>query len=333
VTIRQPYLLFVGPARDFHGAKTAAGIRYWRPERCIGQWRSSPQSFDLGLPDLSFEAAAARGAATLVIGLAPVGGAIAPDWIPLFEAALDAGLDLAAGMHQRIGDIELLRLKATRLGRQIHDVRQPTRAFPVGTGRKRRGKRLLTVGTDCAVGKMYSTLAIERKLRARGCNATFRATGQTGLMIAGEGVCVDAIVADFIAGAVEWLTPDADEGHWDVIEGQGSLFHPGYAGVSLGLLHGAQPDAIVLCHDAGRSRIDGLPDYPLPDLRECIDLNLALGARTNPAIRCVGISANTARLSDAEAEAWMRSTGERLGLPCVDPVRTGVAPLVDALLS
>src|SRR5262249_26969628 len=150
-------------------------------------------------------------------------------------------------------------------GARLVDVRVPPTNLPVGSGRKRTGMRLLTVGTDCAVGKKYSALAITRELQRRGLKGTFWATGATGIMIAGGGLPVDAAVCDFTAGAAEVLSPDNDADHWDVIEGQGSLFHPGYAGVTLGLLHGSQPDAIVVCHEAGRRTHAGCPHYLLPD--------------------------------------------------------------------
>ena len=136
-------------------------------------------------------------------------------------------------------------------------MRQPPNNFKVGTGEKRAGKRLLTVGTDCAVGKKYTALAIEKTLRARGVDANFRATGQTGIFISGRGIAIDSVIADFIAGAAEWLSPANQPEHWDIIEGPGSLFNPAYAGVTLGLVHGSQPDALVICHDARRTRISG----------------------------------------------------------------------------
>ena len=144
-------------------------------------------------------------------------------------------------------------------------MRHSDAAFPAASGRKRSGKRVLTVGTDCAQGKKYTALALAKNLQSRGVDASFRATGQTGIMISGEGIAVDAVIADFVAGAAEQLSPDNAPDHWDVIEGQGSLFHPAYAGVTLGLLHGSQPDAIVLCHDPSRRTIDEYPNFPIPD--------------------------------------------------------------------
>jgi uncharacterized NAD-dependent epimerase/dehydratase family protein len=228
--------------------------------------------------------------------------------------------------------VPILRDTAARLGRALVDVRHPTRDFDVGTGVKRPGKRLLTVGTDCSIGKMFTALAIDREIRSRGVASDFRATGQTGVLIAGDGISIDAVVSDFVSGAVEYLCPANDPDHWDVIEGQGSLFHASYAGVTLGLIHGAQPDALVLCHEPTRTHMRGLRHYPLPDLAVCIAANLEAARLTNPAVRCVGISVNTAGLEPAAARDYLQQTAARLDLPCVDPVRTGVGAIVDRLI-
>ncbi len=164
-------------------------------------------------------------------------------------------------MHAKLGNVPQLKAAAERHGRRLIDVRTPPKNIPIASGAKRSGKRLLTVGTDCAVGKKYTALALARAFTARGLDADFRATGQTGILIAGGGMPMDAVVADFEAGAAEILSPAAPAQHWDVIEGQGSLFHPAYAGVSLGLLHGSQPDVIVVCHDIDRKEMLGHPGY------------------------------------------------------------------------
>jgi uncharacterized NAD-dependent epimerase/dehydratase family protein len=194
---------------------------------------------------------------------------------------------------------------------------------------------LLTVGTDCALGKKYSALALARAFARRGVNVDFRATGQTGILIAGRGIPMDAVVADFEAGAAEMLSPDSPADHWDVIEGQGSLFHPAYAAVSLGLLHGSQPDVIVVCHEPGRAHVMGYPDYPMPDIDETIDLNLRLGRRTNPAIRCAGVSLNTSGIDESAANRMLAAESARCGLPVADPMRGGAEfeRLVDACLA
>ncbi len=322
------YLLFLGETVNLLDAKTGAGLLHWRPELCAGQWRLPGGTLDLGLPDLTPAEALAAGARTLVVGVAPFGGGFAPAWVTAIVAALDAGLDVASGMHTRLASVPEIAEAARRNGRQLYDVRHADHAFPVASGRKRRGRRLLAVGTDCAVGKKYTALVIARDLQASGLKASFRATGQTGILIAGRGVAIDAVVADFISGAAEWLSPDNDEDHWDVVEGQGSLFHPAYAGVSLGLLHGSQPDALVLCHEAGRTHIDGYPDYPLPSLRDCIDFNLQAARLTNPQVRLAGISLNTSRLAPDAAQRAMKAVRDEFGLPCFDPVATGAMALV-----
>ena len=330
--LKHPYLLFIGNAADPLAAKTAAGIVQWRPDWCLGQNRLPGCRADLGLPDMTPEEAAGAGAGTMIVGVANAGGFIPEAWTEMLVRALRAGLDVASGLHDRLSDIPAVGEEAARLGRALHDVRHPKRAFSVGTGEPRSGKRLLTVGTDCSVGKMYTSLALTEAMRARGLDADFRATGQTGIFIAGDGVSVDAVVADFIAGATEWLSPANDPGHWDVIEGQGSLFHPSYAGVSLGLLHGAQPDALVMCHEPTRSHMRGLPNRPLPDIAACIVANEQAARLTNPQAACVGVCVNTSGLGREVADAKLAELRERLRLPCVDPLVHGVEAIVDRLV-
>lgn len=327
----QPYLLFLGDVADDSYAKTALGIRDWIPGAAVGQLRLPGCAVTTGLPDLTAPQAAQQGARAMLLGVAPVGGAISPQWIPSLTGALEAGLDLISGLHTRLDSIPQVKSAAERAGRRLFDVRHSDRVFEPGTGIKRSGKRLLTVGTDCALGKKYTALTIAQELRQRGIKATFRATGQTGIMISGAGVAVDAVVADFVSGAAEWLSPSNDADHWDVIEGQGSLFHPAYASVTLGLLHGSQPDAIVLCHDPTRRTILASADYPIPDLGEAIDLYLCNGRLTNKAIKCVGISLNTSKLDDDLREQTLRELRTRFGLPVFDPIRDGASEVVNAV--
>lgn len=326
--IPTPYLLFLGDAPH---AKTARGVRDWRPELCVGQLRYPGSPLDMGLPDMTVTEAAAAGAKTLLIGAAPAGGMLPGRWVGDLVAALHAGLDIANGLHARLTDVPEIAATARALGRQLFDVRHPDHSFTIGAFERRPGKRLITVGTDCAVGKMYTTLAIEKEMRARGFKADFRATGQTGILIVGGGVAVDAVVSDFVAAAAAELSPAAEEDHWDLVEGQGSLFHPAYAGVTLGLLHGSQPDAIVLCSDPSRTALGDFDLYPQPSFADCIETYTRAARLTNPDARVVGISLNTSAFTEAEALAMIaRAEGEH-GLPCVDPVRTGVATIVDAL--
>jgi len=329
-----PYLLFLGDTTEAGYAKTAFGLRDWAADRCVGEWSCEGATVTTGLPRLSPKEARARGARALVIGVANVGGMIAESWMPSLLEALDSGLDIISGMHTKLNDTPQLKSAAERRGRRLIDVRTPPRNIPISSGRKRTGQRLLTVGTDCALGKKYTALSLARAFSQRGVDADFRATGQTGIMISGRGIPMDAVVADFAAGAAEMLSPDAPARHWDVIEGQGSLFHPAYAGVSLALLHGSQPDVIVVCHQPGRERMLGT-DYLVPDLGETIDLNLRLGRRTNAAIRCAGVSLDTSRLEVGAAHRLLAEQSARLGLAVADPMRGGAAfeQLVDACLA
>lgn len=327
-----PYLLYLGNARDDLAAKTARGLAFWRPDWCVGQFRGSRCATTLGLADLDFAQARVLGANTMIVGVANAGGVMDEETVRDVVAALDAGMNVASGLHERLTSHPQIVAAAQRNGRHLFDARNPP-ALAVGTGKPRAGRRLLTVGTDCSVGKMYTTLAVERELRSRGVKADFRATGQTGIFIAGAGVPVDAVVADFISGSVEWISPARDDQGWDLIEGQGSLFHASFAGVSLGLLHGAQPDALVLCHEPGRAHMRGLPHYPLPELRTCLEANLQAARLTNPDVVAVGVAVNTSRLAPADAANACRQIEDLLGLPCQDPVTMGVDRIADRLLA
>lgn len=331
--IPPPYLLYLGAAPDELAIKTARGVAHWRPEKCIGERRLRADAPSLGLEQLSYAEAAARGARTMLIGVANRGGVLGAEDEQEVLAALAAGLDVASGLHQRLSERPAIRAAAERLGRTLYDVREPPSNLPIGAGERRRGLRLLTIGTDCSAGKMYASLAIERELKQRNVRCDFRATGQTGIMIAGAGVPVDAVVADFISGAVEQLSPERLDGGWDIIEGQGSLFHPSYAGVSLGLLHGAQPDALVLCDEPGRRHMRGLPGRVPPSLSETLSANLKAAEVTNPDVICVGVALNTSNLSREEAKRVCARVSEELGLPAQDPVTMGVAGIVDRLLA
>ena len=320
-----PYLLFLGDTVEPGYAKTAFGLCDWAPDRCIGELTLPGATVSTGIPRLSCREAYAKGARALLIGVATPGGAIPQHWIAPLLDALKAGLDIVSGMHARLNDIPQLAASAEMLGRRLIDVRVPPARIPIATGRKRSGKRLLTVGTDCALGKKYAALSIARGLEGRGADVTFRATGQTGIMIAGSGIPIDAVVSDFIAGAAEMLTPDASPDHIDVIEGQGSLFHPAYAAVSLGLLHGSQADMFVACHEPGRTHVLGYPDFRLPSVEEVILQTVVLGKLTNPDIRCVGVSLNTSGMNAEAAQRLIAAESDRLGLPVADPVRGGPA--------
>jgi len=329
--IETPYLLFLGDAPDALAAKVAQGIKDWRPEYAKGQFRMNGCRADMGLTDMTIDEAVAAGVKTLVIGVANRGGIISPAWKAVLVEALEKGLDIASGLHNLLRDEADLVAAAQANGRQLHDVRVPSVQYPIANGKKRTGKRMLAVGTDCSIGKMYTALCVEKEMRVRGMSADFRATGQTGILITGGGVPLDAVIADFMAGSVEYLTPDAEADHWDLIEGQGSLFHVSYSGVTLALIHGGQPDALVVCHEPTRDHMRGLPEYKLPTLEAVRDMALALAKVGNPACVVAGYSINTQHMSDTDAKAYLAKVESDLGLPATDPFRFGAGKLVDAL--
>lgn len=329
--IETPYLLFLGDAPDQLAVKVAQGIKDWRPDNAVGQFRMDGCKADVGLDDMTLAQAKDAGAKTLVIGVANRGGVISAAWKAVLLEALEAGFDLASGLHNLLRNEPDLAAAAQENGRNLHDVRVPSVEYPIANGVKRSGKRVLAVGTDCSVGKMYTALALDAAMQEKGMKSSFRATGQTGILITGEGVPLDAVVADFMAGSIEYLTPDNDDDHWDVIEGQGSLFHVSYSGVTLALIHGGQPDALILCHEPTRKTMRGLPDYALPSLEDVRDTALTLARFANPACKVVGISINTQHMSESEAETYLAEVETRLGLPAVDPFRQGAAKLADAL--
>ncbi|MCP5085244.1 MAG: DUF1611 domain-containing protein [Rhodobacteraceae bacterium] len=329
--IQTPYLLFLGDAPDALAAKVAQGIKDWRPDVSVGQLRLPGCNADMGLTDMTLAEAKTAGAKTLVIGVANRGGVISDAWKKVLVEALEMGFDLASGLHNLLRDEPTLVAAAQTNGCTLHDVRVPNASYPIANGVKRSGKRCLAVGTDCSVGKMYTAIAMERVMHKRGMKADFRATGQTGILITGSGVPLDAVIADFMAGSVEYLTPDNDDDHWDLIEGQGSLFHVSYSGVTMALIHGGQPDALILCHEPTRKHMRGLPDYQQPSLETLRDTAMPLAQVGNPDCKIVAVSVNTQHLSEADALAYLAEVEERMGLPTVDPFRQGADRLVDAL--
>lgn len=329
--LQQPYLLFLGDAPDALAAKVAQGVKDWRPDASVGQLRLPGCNADMKLTDMTVAEAAAAGAKTLVIGVANRGGLISEAWTAVLVEAMEAGMDVAAGLHTLLRDQPALVEAAGRTGQTLYDVRLPIVKYPIGDGKKRSGKRVLAVGTDCSCGKMYTALAMEKEMEARGLKADFRATGQTGILVTGEGCPLDAVVADFMAGAVESITPDNDDDHWDLIEGQGSLFHPSYSGVTMALIHGGQPDYLVLCHEPTRTHMRGLPHYVSPGLAPLRPLAEELARVVNPNVVSVACSINTAAMSEDEAQAYLKKTEQEMGLPCTDPFRYGAGKLVDAL--
>ncbi len=330
-TFKAPYLIFVGDETRSHFAKTGHGIVHWRRELCSGQLRMTAQTADLGLPDMTVTDALAAGARSLIVGTALIGGQVPAAWTEVLVEAAAAGMDIVAGLHTRLTSIPALVRAAEQGGSRLVDIRTPPADLPVGNGKKRPGKRLLTVGTDCALGKKYTALQLEKDMLDAGMKACFRASGQTGIMIAGEGVPMDCVVADFLSGAAELLSPANDEDHWDVIEGQGGIFHPGYAAVTHGLLLGSQPDAFVVCHAADRRHLDGWPDFPLPTIDALIERTIQIGKLTNPDIHCVGISVNTSAMVIDEREDYLAELSSRYQLPAVDPLINGTNAIIEQL--
>ncbi len=329
-----PIALFLGDVADYSHAKTAAGLLQWRPDDCAGQARHPGCPVDLGLPDLDAEQAKAAGIRSVVVGVASAGGQIPDSWIDSLASFARAGINVVSGMHSKLGDFPLLAESAREGGGKLIDVRVPPPGIPVATGIKRGGKRVLMVGTDCAVGKKFTALALAQELKDQGANATFRATGQTGIMIAGSGIPLDSVVADFLPGAAELISPANDPDHWDVIEGQGSMHHAAYAAVTTGLIHGSQPDALVVCHEYGRDMIIDMEEggYRVPSIADAIDANLRVAQLTNPSVRCVGISVNTSQLDDAERRDYLAALSDKHGLPAIDPIATGTRDIAEALM-
>ena len=329
--IQTPYLLFLGDAPDQLAAKVAQGITDWRPENAVGQYRMPGCGADKGLTDMTLEEGKAAGAKTLVIGVANRGGVISAEWKVILVKALQMGYDIAAGLLNLLRNEDELQAAARVNGGTLFDVRIPTVAYPIANGKKRTGKRCLAIGTDCSCGKMYTAMSMDAEMVKRGLKSDFRATGQTGILVTGKGVPLDAVIADFMAGAGEYLTPDNDADHWDHIEGQGSLFHVSYSGVTMALIHGGQPDALILCHEPTRTHMRGLPEYTQPSLATLRDTALPLARVGNPACEVVGISVNTQHMSEDEAKAYLAEVEAEMGLPTTDPYRFGSGKLVDAL--
>ncbi|WP_298258818.1 N-acetyltransferase DgcN [uncultured Litoreibacter sp.] len=329
--IQTPYLLFLGDAPDALSAKVAQGIKDWRPDNAVGQFRMEGCGTTVGLSDMTLQEGLEAGAKTLVIGVANRGGVISEAWKTVLVEALEMGYDIASGLHNLLRDEDEIQRAAKVHGATLHDVRIPSVAYPIANGIKRTGKRCLAVGTDCSVGKMYTGLCIDAEMTKRGMKSTFRPTGQTGILITGGGVPLDAVIADFMAGAVEYLTPDNDADHWDHIEGQGSLYHVSYSGVTMALIHGGQPDALILCHEPTRAHMRGLPTYQQPELETLRDTALSMAKVANPACVVAGVSINTQHMSEDDARAYIKDVEDRMGLPTTDPFRFGAERLVDAL--
>lgn len=316
------YVLYIGKSIDILDIKTATGFFYWRKDDCLGEVALPGCTVSTGLPTMNLMEAWEKGARKLIFGIALPGGVFQPHDIPILTEALSIGYTIVSGAHSKLADIPDIRNHQAFRADKILELRNAG-AQVVGNGEKRAGKRLLTVGTDCCVGKMFTALSIHAALQKRGISSTFRATGQTGLMIAESGICADAIISDFLVGNIEQLSPENNFDHWDIIEGQASLFTPVGAEVSVALLQGSQPDALVVCHEWGRKIMDGTKSYIIPQLHTVIDLNLTFARMTNPKAKVIGVSMNTRLAAHSDVERICKETEDILGVPCVDVVRHG----------
>ncbi|HEX5386173.1 MAG TPA: DUF1611 domain-containing protein [Gemmatimonadales bacterium] len=349
-TARGPFARYLILADGEFGpmtSKTANAIIRYQPERVVGvldrkqagRTAQGVLGFGRAIPVVaSIERGLALGPDAVIIGIAPVGGRLPEEWRAWLAQALDAGCDIVSGLHTFLADDPMLAARAAAAGRNIVDVRRPPSDLPVAAGRAAAldAYVVLTVGSDCNVGKMTAQLELERRLNRRGVRTRFAPTGQTGIMLAGWGIAVDAVVADFIAGAAERLTLEAArDADVVLVEGQGSINHPGYSGVTLGLLHGSCPDGLILCHQASRACVGEYREgarLPIPPLAEYVRWYEMLGSAVHPT-KVIGVSLNTWDLNAGAARRACEAAARETGLPATDPVRFDPAPLVEAVLA
>jgi len=330
-------MLAEGFSDDPRHGKTLRGVLRYRPEEVVAVLDSRRAGeTEGGVPVVGDVPAAVRfRPTTAVVGVATQGGRFPPAWRELLKDSIRAGLDVENGLHEFIADDEELSGLASQHGVELRDLRRPPPGLdcPTGANLEVPARIVLTVGSDCAIGKMTVALELDRAARARGLGSAFVPTGQTGIAIAGWGIAVDAVVSDFLAGAAERLVVEAHErgGELLFVEGQGSLVHPAYSGVSLGLLHGSVPHELVLCHLAGTTEVDGYPGHPLPSLAELVELHeRASLPRRRATVACVAL--NTRLLGEDDARAAVAAAEAETGLPTDDPVRFGSDRLLDALV-
>jgi len=323
---------------DPHYGKTARGILRYAPDPTVAILDSTRagESYD-GVPVVAtVEEALAHEPTTAVVGVATQGGRFPPAWRELLKQSIAAGLDVESGLHEFIGDDDELVALAREHGVELRDLRKPPAGLNVPTGENLElpATIVLTVGSDCAIGKKTVALELDLEARRRGLSSVFVPTGQTGIAIAGWGIAVDAVVSDFLAGAAERLVVEGHRrgGELLFVEGQGSLSHPAYSGVTLGLLHGSAPHLLVLCHKAHAIEIEGYPGHPLPSLPELVELHQRVSLPLRPA-RVACLALNTAELEEEEARAAIAEAASETGLPADDPVRFGAGPLLDAVLA
>jgi uncharacterized NAD-dependent epimerase/dehydratase family protein len=335
------YLLL---AEGFSGnplyGKTLRGVLRYRRDDVVAILDSTRVGeTDDGVPIVAtVEDALPLGPTTALVGVVTQGGYFPPEWMKLLRSCVERGLDIENGLHVFLADDPELSALAERHGVELRDLRRPPAGLSTATGENLGvdATIVLTVGSDCAIGKMTVSCELDLEARRRGLRSVFVPTGQTGMVIAGWGIAIDAVVADFVAGAAERLVVEGRERGGELlwVEGQGSLVHPVYSGVTLGLYHGSVPHLLVLCHEVGRTEIEGAGGglHPIPPLRELVELHERLALPARPA-RVAAVALNTRVLSDEEARAAVAAAEEETGLTADDPVRFGAGRLVDAVLA
>jgi uncharacterized NAD-dependent epimerase/dehydratase family protein len=338
VSDKQYLILAEGKSGDPHYGKTMRGVVAYSPHPTVAivdSERAGETYREIPIV-ASVEEGLAYGPNTALVGVATQGGRFPPAWRELLKAAITAGLDIENGLHEFLSDDPEMTALAREHRVELRDLRKPPPDLDVPTGDNLRvpAKIVLTVGSDCAIGKKTVAVELDRAARSRGLKSQFVPTGQTGIAIAGWGIAVDAVVSDFLAGAAEWLVVEGARrgGELLFVEGQGALVHPAYSGVTMGLLHGSAPHALVLCHKAGAEVVEGYPEHPLPSLTALVELHERASLPIRPA-RVAAIALNTSDLGDEEARAAAAAAQRETGLPADDPVRSGGATLLDAVLS
>jgi uncharacterized NAD-dependent epimerase/dehydratase family protein len=331
-------ILAEGFSADPHYGKTMRGVLRYRRDDVVAildSTRGAGETED-GVPIVASVAEALRfDPDTALVGVVTQGGRFPPAWLDLLRGCIVNGLHVENGLHVFLADDKELSELAARHGVELRDLRRPPADLSTATGANLEvpGTIVLTVGSDCAIGKMTVALELDLEARRRGAESIFVPTGQTGIAIAGWGISVDAVVADFIAGAAERLVVEgaARGGRLLWVEGQGSLLHPVYSGVTLGLYHGSAPHLLLLCHEAGRTQIEGVGGgpHPIPPLRELVELHEQLALRARPA-RVAAVALNTRALPEAEAREAVAAAEAETGLPADDPVRFGAGKLLAA---
>ena len=331
-------ILAEGFSGDPHYGKTMRGVlRYRRDDVVVIVDSSRAGETEAGVPIVAdVDSALSFGPEVAIVGVATQGGRFPPAWRAILRRSIDAGLSIENGLHEMLGDDLELRPLADAAGVELRDLRRPPPGLDVATGANLEvdAQIVLTVGSDCAIGKMTVSLELDRVARERGHPSVFVPTGQTGIAIAGWGIAVDAVVADFVSGAAEQLVVEGRRRGGELlwVEGQGSLVHPCYSGVTLGLYHGAVPHALVLCHRAGATEIEGSPGHPIPPLRELVELYQRMALPRRPS-RVVALALNTVGMDDGTARRAIAAASDETGLPAADPVREGADGLLDAVLA